>query len=222
MAQDYNAAFRLLYDQFGEDLINMGKKALLKKLQEQHAASESRDTAPMDVEDAVLLEAESDLVADEEELTHKDTKTVYHDADKFEKEFTANIGAQARAVVSSKDVVAALIYVVEMASEVAKFESAQQTVRVGIAAERDMAIAKIEMQKTVLMDYLDRSFDERKENFQRLFTVVDDALEKDNIQQLAMGLDSILKLAETSPFKDLSSIEATTSALNDPTHQWDF
>ncbi|NLZ57099.1 MAG: hypothetical protein GX898_02135 [Corynebacterium sp.] len=72
------------------------------------------------------------------------------------------------------------------------------------------------------MDYLDRSFDERKENFQRLFTVVDDALEKDNIQQLAMGLDSILKLAETSPFKDLSSIEATTSALNDPTHQWDF
>ncbi|NLG10097.1 MAG: hypothetical protein GX562_00990 [Coriobacteriaceae bacterium] len=72
------------------------------------------------------------------------------------------------------------------------------------------------------MMYLDKSFDERKENFHALFSVVDDALEKNNMQQLAMSLESIIKLAEASPFKDLETIEATAAALTDPDHKWDF
>jgi hypothetical protein len=73
-----------------------------------------------------------------------------------------------------------------------------------------------------VMTYLDKSFDERRENFQKLFSVVDDALEKDNMQELAMSLEGIIKLAESSPFKDLQTIEATAAALTDPDHEWDF
>ncbi len=208
MSQTYNDVFRRLYDEFGEELIGIGKEELLKRLQSLRDVATPSEPIP--------------VVADESYLAPEDADISYHDAGGFERQFTASMNAQAVAVIDSKNVVEALTFLVRMAGEVAKFESAQQTVRAGIAAERDAAIANIEMQKTLLMEYLDKSFDERRENFQKLFTVVDDALEKDNIQQLALGLDSILKLAETSPFKDLSSIETATTALNNPNHQWDF
>lgn len=208
MSQKYNDVFRRLYDEFGEELIGIGKEELLKRLQSLRDVATPSEPIP--------------VVADASYLAPEDADISYHDAGGFERQFTASMNAQAVAVVDSKDVVEALTFLVKMAGEVAKFESAQQTVRAGIAAERDVAITNIEMQKTLLMEYLDKSFDERRENFQKLFTVVDDALEKDNIQQLALGLDSILKLAETSPFKDLSSIETATTALNNPNHQWDF
>ena len=52
--------------------------------------------------------------------------------------------------------------------------------------------------------------------------MVDDALEKDNMQELAMGLEGIIKLADSSPFKDLQTVEATAAALTDPNHEWSF
>ena len=74
----------------------------------------------------------------------------------------------------------------------------------------------------MLQDYLNRSFDERADNFAELFKVVDYALETDNMNALAMGLESVLKLATTSPFKDLRTVEETAAALSDPEHEWDF
>ena len=109
-----------------------------------------------------------------------------------------------------------------MAGEVRKFEEAQITRRTAIAAQRDAAIASIRARREVLQDYLARSFDERAENFSRLFDVVDTALDTNNMQALAMGLDSVVKLAASSPFKDLRSVEETTTALTDPDHEWDF
>ncbi|NLA29749.1 MAG: hypothetical protein GX875_08875 [Propionibacterium sp.] len=73
-----------------------------------------------------------------------------------------------------------------------------------------------------MQNYLDRSFDERAENFSRLFTVVDNALETNNMTALAMGLESVVKLAASSPFKDLRTVEATAAALANPDHEWDF
>jgi hypothetical protein len=146
----------------------------------------------------------------------------YYDADAFERQTLAKMQHNAVVVMNSGDVAGAVKDLILMAGEVRKFEEAQITVRTDIAARRDIALANIEAQKTALMTYLDKSFDERKENFQKLFSVVDDALEKDNMQELAMGLESIIKLADSSPFKDLQTIEATATALTDPNHEWDF
>lgn len=213
MAQDYKQLFQLLYEEFGDQIIELAREAVDNRWPHQPNHLNGTD-------DEVVSDSDENLEDDLREDLEGSSQVNYHDAADFERNFVQQL--QVNAVRDSGDVVVALQHLILMAGEVAKFDSAQQTVRVGIAAERDVALAKIEMQKTVLIDYLDKSFDERKENFRRLFTVVDDALEKDNIQQLAMGLDGILRLAETSPFKDLESIESTTSALNDPNHQWDF
>jgi hypothetical protein len=51
---------------------------------------------------------------------------------------------------------------------------------------------------------------------------VDDAIAKNNMEQLALGLNSINQLAQSSPFKDLVSLESTQAALTDKNHTWDF
>ena len=64
------------------------------------------------------------------------------------------------------------------------------------------------------MEYLEKTYDERKENFAKLFMVIDDAIKKDNIQQLSIGLDSLNKLAAESPFKVIADINALSDALD--------
>ncbi|MEK0211207.1 hypothetical protein WM019_03495 [Bifidobacterium mongoliense] len=125
-------------------------------------------------------------------------------------------------IVTNADVIGVFKTIVEQAGEVRKFEEVQKTQRADISARRDIAIAKIEAQKEALQSYLDKSFDERKENFNTLFAVVDHALATNDMQELAMSLQGILTLADTSPFKDLQTVEATATALADPNHEWDF
>ena len=110
----------------------------------------------------------------------------------------------------------------QVSDDVAKFQEIQITKRIAIESQRQTTIAKIEMQKSLLMEYLSRTFDERRENFKKYFEVVDHALQTDNIQQLIIGLDNINKLATSSPFKDLSSIEQVGKSLDDPDKIWVF
>lgn len=126
------------------------------------------------------------------------------------------------AIISPVQAIAVVTGMVELAAEVRKFEEAEVTKRVGIAAERDVAIADIKAKQELIRDYLERSFDERAENFSKLFEVVDAALESGDANALAMGLESVVKLATSSPFKDLRTVEETAAALSDPTHEWDF
>ena len=72
------------------------------------------------------------------------------------------------------------------------------------------------------MEYLDRSFDERAENFRSLFCVVDRALTAGNNEQLALALNSITEIAKSSPFKDLANLASVRAALDDPDHEWTF
>lgn len=111
---------------------------------------------------------------------------------------------------------------VKMAEDVTKFCEVQKTKRKEIEAIRDIVVSKIQSQKEIILTYLEKSFDERKDNFSKFFAIIDDAIAKDNMQQLAMGLDSVNKLAATSPFKALASIESTQKALTDKKHIWDF
>jgi hypothetical protein len=55
-----------------------------------------------------------------------------------------------------------------------------------------------------------------------LFAVVDGALDTNNMAALAAGLESVVKLATSSPFKDLRTVEETAAALSNPDHEWDF
>ena len=98
----------------------------------------------------------------------------------------------------------------------------EQTKRRGIEAWEKVTVANINAQRDFLMAYLDRSFDERAENFRALFSVVDQALASGNNDQLALTLNSITEVAKSSPFKDLANLASFQAALDDPNHVWEF
>ncbi len=98
----------------------------------------------------------------------------------------------------------------------------EKTKRRNIEAWEKEAIIRINAQRDLLITYLDRSFDERAENFRSLFGVVDDALLSGDNQQLALALNSITEIAKSSPFKDLANLNNVRAALNDPNHVWEF
>jgi hypothetical protein len=98
----------------------------------------------------------------------------------------------------------------------------ERTKRRDIEAWEKEAITRINAQRDLLITYLDRSFDERAENFRALFGVVDDALLSGDNQQLALALNSITEIAKSSPFKDLANLNNVRAALNNPEHVWEF
>ncbi|MEH2367080.1 hypothetical protein [Nostoc sp.] len=98
----------------------------------------------------------------------------------------------------------------------------EQTKRREIDVWENETITKINAQRELLMAYLDRSFDERGENFRALFAVVDNAIASGNNEQLALTLNSITEIAKSSPFKDLANLASVRAALDDPDHEWTF
>lgn len=98
----------------------------------------------------------------------------------------------------------------------------EKTKRREIKAWEKTTIAKINTYRDFVMEYLDRSFDERSENFRKLFDVVDQAMATNNNTQLGLALDSITELAKSSPFKELANLASVQAALDDPNHEWTF
>lgn len=105
--------------------------------------------------------------------------------------------------------------------ETSKFCQVQDSKRAQINAERDAYIAQIDAQKELILEYLERSFDERKVNFEHFFNRLDRAMAKNDTQQMGLILDSINQLAATSPFKVLQARKNARRALQDPNFELD-
>jgi len=157
------------------------------------------------------------------ESTFEQTIETFKDEDAFEKGVRGKIMSMAKtlATLDPKGVLEVLHGFVNTAGDVAKFTEYQETKRTEIRVKRDEIVKEIQSKKEIILTYLNKSFDERKENFAKLFSVVDNAIANNNTQQLAIGLDSINKLAAESPFKALTNIEGTRLALGDKSHEWD-
>ncbi len=112
--------------------------------------------------------------------------------------------------------------IVSAYTEYKKVAEQERTKRREIKAWEKETIAKINAQREVLIKYLDRSFDERSENFRSLFCVVDQAIACGNNEQLALALHSITEIAKSSPFKELTNLASVRAALDDPDYEWTF
>lgn len=100
--------------------------------------------------------------------------------------------------------------VIESATEWVTVVQQERTKRQEIAAWEQQQVKLIEAQKEFLLKALDLTFDERRENFRRLFDDLDTALVSDAddaAARVAEVLGAITELANTSPFKDLKSPE---------------
>jgi ribonucleotide reductase alpha subunit len=111
---------------------------------------------------------------------------------------------------------------VSACTEYMKVAETERTKRRDLDAWEQTTIAAINAQRELLTAYLDRSFDERAENFRSLFCVVDRAIAAGNNQQLTLALNSITEIAKSSPFKELANLDSVRAALDDPDHEWTF
>lgn len=107
-------------------------------------------------------------------------------------------------------------------SEVIKFTELQKTKRAEINARKEEAIHKIDAMRDAIKYYIDKTFDERSQIFAKQFECVDVALAKGDINMLALSLDSINKLAASSPFKNLTDLSQVQKQLNDNNTVWDI
>lgn len=98
----------------------------------------------------------------------------------------------------------------------------EETKQQKIQSETKIIIKKFETQKAMFEEYLDKVFDERSNQFKEYFKRVDEAMKTDNIQQMALLLDNMNKLAQSAPFAVFSSLENTQKALEDKNYEWDF
>lgn len=98
--------------------------------------------------------------------------------------------------------------VLASANQWVKAINEEKTKRDEIRAWERTQIEIIRVQRDFLLTALDKTFDERRENFRRLFDNLDAALisESDDAgAQVSEILGAITELAQTSPFKDLKS-----------------
>jgi hypothetical protein len=102
--------------------------------------------------------------------------------------------------------------------EIAVQRSAQETIR----REAAVQIERIHAWRDVLLDYLDRSFDERRSNFDALFARLDAATSSSNVEGVARTLDAIVELAKSSPFKELADLARAKEALKDKSKDFEF
>lgn len=94
------------------------------------------------------------------------------------------------------------------ANEWIKVVAEEKTKRDEIGSWERTQLEIIGVQRDFLLTALDRTFDERAENFRRLFDDLDGALTSDREDagaQVSEVLAAITDLAQTSPFKDLKS-----------------
>jgi hypothetical protein len=112
--------------------------------------------------------------------------------------------------------------IVSECTDYLKIAEQEKTKRREIDQLERESLSRIKAQKDILMKYLDRSFDERSDNFRSLFCIVDQAILSGNNERLAMALHTMTEMAKSSPFKDLSNLTSVRAALNNSEHEWKF
>ena len=117
---------------------------------------------------------------------------------------------------------AVITQIVKAYADWRKIAKEEETKRQRISAEERMAIHQINAQRDILMAYLERSFDERRENFQQFFKILDRAIDKGDTANVAATLSSIVELAQSSPFKDIASVQAVRNVLADQNSEYEI
>lgn len=112
--------------------------------------------------------------------------------------------------------------IIRQGHEYLEVAETEKTKRDEIEAWRQTTLAEINLKRELVIGYLDRSFDERAENFKSLFQTVDRAISTEDNYQLGLTLDAIVQLANSSPFQDLSDLSKVKAALNNPNHVWEL
>ena len=96
----------------------------------------------------------------------------------------------------------------------------EKTKRLEIRSTYQVEVAKIEALKATFETFLNRSFEERKQNFDQLFDAVRTSMNKGDIISLEMSLSAVVELAKTSPLSEVKTLATLRTAMEDPDHEF--
>jgi len=96
----------------------------------------------------------------------------------------------------------------------------EKTKRTEIEADKEVMLAEIRAKEKMFLDYMDKAFSERKENFKSLFRMADEAIETNNTEALSTIMVSFTELVKSSPLKDMMELKSVMVALSDKNHSF--
>ncbi len=120
-----------------------------------------------------------------------------------QKQLANNAASVAATANAGASLVHEIVDIVRICSECAEAIEAHKKERARITETARVQISMIQSRREVMVTFLDRTFAERRENFQELFSRLDVALERDSIEGVRVVLETIVTLAKTSPFEAL-------------------
>lgn len=94
--------------------------------------------------------------------------------------------------------------------------------RARLEVYRATEIERIRAGETVLREYFDQVFSERKDVYQGLFARMDAALEAGDNAALSQVVLGIVNVAKTSPLAELGDLSHVRAALDDPDQVWEL
>lgn len=120
--------------------------------------------------------------------------------------------------LATLDAANVLTQVITAYSDMKTISTQEATKRREIEADERVQLAQIHAQQALLLDYLDKSFAERADNFRELFRQVDAAQERGDSAVVGQLLESVVDLAKASPFGDLLDLKNVEAMLADKKH----
>lgn len=99
-----------------------------------------------------------------------------------------------------------IIMFADVVKENHKVTEEETTKRHNITAMKEFEIEKIQAQKEVLKDYFEKTFAERRINFDKMFDALDKGIESNNLELIQLSLGSIVEIAKDSPLKQVEKL----------------
>lgn len=91
--------------------------------------------------------------------------------------------------------------------ELARVVKEENTKRIEICAKRDVLVEKIQADRTVLVEFLTRSFEQQGKALDGLFERLDTALAANDPDLVGPILASIVETVKTSPLGDMQTLD---------------
>ena len=88
-----------------------------------------------------------------------------------------------------------------------KVTEEETTKRHNITSMKEFEIEKIQAQKEVLKDYFEKTFAERRINFDKMFDALDKGIDSNNLELIQLSLNSIVEIAKDSPLKQVEKLK---------------
>jgi hypothetical protein len=116
----------------------------------------------------------------------------------------------------------ALTQLVDAAQACISIHATENTKQEKIKAYATTELAKIRAAESFLSDYFEKSFAERRQNFDALFARLDAALDQGNGEVVSSVLNTIVETAKTSPLANAGDLSQIRTVLDDPNHVWEL